>query len=403
MNAVLIAVVIVVAFLVLWLLLQASQNRKKEAEARARMEQVQRDVQSLAGQTQNFGQQIGQLGQNLAKSLEGVTGALQKGVTDSASIAAQAQTAMAGELKNSRETLVQIQQQLGAVQQAGQQMSLATQTLHNILGGAKSRGALGEVVLEGLLKDAMPKERYKLQYKFSTGEAVDAVIFLRDRLLSIDSKFPLDAFRRMSEAAAASTSAHNSGLVEEARRAFVTAVKGHADSIAKKYLLPGEGTLEIALMFVPSENVYYELLMTSDNKLVPLDEYCRSKNVIAVSPNTLYAHLQVILMGLRGMQIEENAKQLHASLAGLQKQLENFADPFGKLGTHLKNAQQSYGDAEKRLDKMENTLVNMLGAGSEDAVLADAASAGAGSAEAAWKNAQGTLALPGELFPKKDF
>src|SRR5271165_5036208 len=127
MNAVLIAVVIVVAFLVLWLLLQASQNRKKEAEARARMEQVQRDVQSLAGQTQNFGQQIGQLGQNLAKSLEGVTGALQKGVTDSASIAAQAQTAMAGELKNSRETLVQIQQQLGAVQQAGQQMSLATQ------------------------------------------------------------------------------------------------------------------------------------------------------------------------------------------------------------------------------------------------------------------------------------
>jgi DNA recombination protein RmuC len=242
---------------------------------------------------------------------------------------------------------------------------LATQTLHNILGGARSRGSLGEVVLERLLEDALPKERYKLQYRFSSGEAVDAVIFLRDKLLSIDSKFPLDAFRRMSDAAATSASSQATGLVEEARRAFVTAVKGHADAIAKKYLLPGEGTLEIALMFVPSENVYYELLMTADNKQVPLDEYCRSKNVIAVSPNTLYAHLQVILMGLRGMQIEENAKQLHASLAGLQKQLENFADPFGKLGTHLKNAQQSYSDAEKRLEKTESTLGNMLGAGSE--------------------------------------
>ncbi len=401
MNAVLIAVVIVVALLVVWFLLQSTQSRKKEEETRARMEQLQRDVQTLAGQTQNFSQQIGQLGQNVAKSLEGVTGALQKGVTDSATIAAQSQSAMAGELKNSRETLGQIQQQLGAVQQAGQQMSQTAQTLQNILGGAKSRGSLGEVALERLLEDALPKERYQRQYKFSTGETVDAVIFLRDKLLPIDSKFPLDAFRRMSEQGAAG-SAPAASQVEEARRAFVTAVKGHADSIAKKYLLPGEDTLEIALMFVPSENVYYELLMTADSKLVPLDEYCRSKNVIAVSPNTLYAHLQVILMGLRGMQIEENAKQLHASLAGLQKQLENVADPFGKLGTHLKNAQQSYGEAEKRLEKAEYTLGNMLGAGSDGAGSAEAASVGAGAAGASLKNAQGTLALPAESIAKKN-
>jgi DNA recombination protein RmuC len=390
MNAVLIAAVVIVAVLLVWLLLQSAQNRKKEQESRARMEQLQRDLQTLAGQTQNFSQQIGQLGQNVTHSLEGVTGALQKGVTDSATIAAQAQSAMAGELKNSRETLGQIQLQLGAVQQAGQQMSQTAQTLQNILGGAKSRGSLGEVALERLLEDALPKERYQRQYKFSTGETVDAVIFLRDKLLPIDSKFPLDAFRRMSEQATdpISGSGTNQGaaLVEEARRAFVTAVKGHADSIAKKYLLPDENTLGIALMFVPSENVYYELLMTADSKLLPLDEYCRSRNVIAVSPNTLYAHLQVILMGLQGMQIEENAKKLHASLAGLQKQLENFADPFGKLGTHLKNAQQSYSEVEKRFEKAESTLESMLGAGSDGA---------------APENTQGVLPLTTESVNKK--
>jgi len=383
MNFVLISVVAAVALLAAWLFLQGNQSRRKEEETRARMEQLQRDLQTLAGQTQSFSAQIGQLGQNVTKSLEGVTGALQKGVTDSATIAAQAQTAMASELKNSRETLGQIQQQLGAVQQAGHQMSQTAQTLQNILGGAKSRGSLGEVALERLLEDALPRERYQRQYRFSSGETADAVIFLRDKLLPIDSKFPLDAFRRITEQGAAPTST----LAEEARRAFATAVKGHADSISKKYVLPSEGTLGIALMFVPSENVYYELLMTSDAKAQPLDEYCRSKNVIAVSPNTLYAHLQVILMGLQGMQIEENAKRLHASLAGMQKQMENFTEVFEKLGTHLKNAQQSYSEGEKRLEKTENTLEAMLGAG---------------ASEGALQNPQSTMPLPAEAIAKKN-
>ncbi|PYT56053.1 MAG: hypothetical protein DMG43_01240 [Acidobacteria bacterium] len=368
MSAVLIGIVVVVVLLAAWLFLQTARNLGKEEESRARMEQMQRDLQTLAGQTQNFGQQLGQLAQNVTKSLEGVTGALQRGVTDSATIAAQAQTAMASELKNSRETLGQIQQQLGAVQQAGHQMSQTAQTLQNILGGAKSRGSLGEVALERLLEDALPRERYQRQYRFSSGEAADAVIFLRDKLLPIDSKFPLDAFRRISEQSAAQASTQ----ADEARRAFVTAVKGHADSIAKKYILPNEGTLGIALMFVPSENVYYELLMTADAKAQPLDEYCRSRNVIAVSPNTLYAHLQIILMGLQGMQIEENAERLHASLAGMQKQLDNFTEVFEKVGTHLKNAQQSYSESEKRLDKAKDTLDGLLGAGESNAALESA-------------------------------
>ena len=353
MNIVLMVVVAVTVLLAGWLFLQAGQSRRKEEEARGRTEQLQRDVQTLAGQTQNFSQQLGQLSQSVTKSLEGVTGALQKGITDSAHIAAQAQSAMAGELKNSREALGQIQQQLGAVQQAGNQMSQTALTLQNILGGAKSRGSLGEVALERLLEDALPKERYQRQFRFTTGEVADAVIFLREKLLPIDSKFPLDAFRRLSEQKPAVAAPSQP---EEPRRSFATAVKGHADAIAKKYILPNEGTLGIALMFVPSESVYYELLMTADGKGQPLDEYCRGKNVIAVSPNTLYAHLQVILMGLQGMQIEENAKRLQASLAGMQKQMDNFTQIFERLGMHLKNAQNCFGESEKRLDKAKGTL-----------------------------------------------
>jgi len=424
MNILLVGGVVVAAIIVFlmagWLFLQAAQSRRKEEEARARTEQLQRDLQTLSGQTQNFSQQLGQLTQNVTKSLEGVTGALQKGITDSATIAAQAQSAMAGELKNSREALGQIQQQLGAVQQAGNQMSQTALTLQNILGGAKSRGSLGEVALERLLADALPRERYQRQFRFTTGEMADAVIFLRDKMLAIDSKFPLDAFRRMSERkiserqtsdrqtserqtsdrqmtdlntseqrpATPSSSAQPPS--DEPLRAFAVAVKGHADSIAKKYILPNEGTLGIALMFVPSENVYYELLMTSDAKDQPLDEYCRSRNVIAVSPNTLYAHLQVILMGLQGMQIEENAKRLQASLAGLQKHMDNFGVVFGRLGNHLRHAQLCFSEGEKRLTRTQDTLQGMLGGGTPEPALDTSQGTLALSLEAATGDHSGT-------------
>jgi DNA recombination protein RmuC len=175
--------------------------------------------------------------------------------------------------------------------------------------------------------------------------------------MAIDSKFPLDAFRRIESDG------------DEARRAFATAVKGHADSIAKKYIIPNEGTLDVALMFVPSENVYCEMLNTLDNKGQAIDAYCRDKKIIAVSPNTLYANLCVIAMGMRGMQIEENARRILASLDGMKKQMETFADVFEKLGNHLKNAQQSYAEADKRFEKTQDTLGGMLGQAPAQAVL----------------------------------
>src|SRR5580693_3048059 len=379
MNFVLIGAVVVVAVLVLWLVLQSSQGRQKGAALESQMNDLRRDLQTIAtAQGQSIGQ-METIAKGVAQRLDSVTPALQDAIKNSAQITGQltsdAQTRMADELRNTRDQISQIQKQLGAVQLAGQQMSQTAQTLEGILGGAKSRGSLGEVTLERLLEDSLPSAQYARQYRFSSGEAADAVIVLRDKkLMAIDSKFPLDAYRRITTEG------------DEARRAFVTAVKGHADSIAKKYIVPDEGTLDVALMFVPSESVYYELLMTADGKGQPLDAYCRDQKVIAVSPNTLYAHLCVIAMGLRGMQMEENAERLLASLSGMEKQMEKFADKFGTLGTHLKNAQQSYGESDRLFEKAQSTLEGMLGAGAPDATLEDT---------------QAKIAFPAEISAKK--
>src|SRR5467141_1266529 len=379
MTVVSIGVVILVAVLVLWLVLQGSQGRQKAEALESQMNELRRDLQTIAtSQAQSTGQ-LETIAKNVAQRLDSVAPALQEAIKHSAQITGQmtsdAQTKMADELKNTRDQISQIQPQLGEVQQAGRQMSQTAQTLEGILGGAKSRGSLGEVTLERLLEDSLPRAQYGMQHRFSSGEAADAVIKLRDKkLMAIDSKFPLDAYRRISTDG------------DEARRAFATAVKGHADAITKKYIVPDEGTLDVALMFVPSETVYYELLQTSDNKGQPLDAYCRDKHVIAVSPNTLYAHLCVIAMGLRGMQMEENAKRLLESLSGMEKQMEKFADKFGTLGTHLKNAQQSYSESDKLFERAQNTLETMLGAGVP---------------ELPFENPQGPLPLPSEASIKK--
>jgi DNA recombination protein RmuC len=374
MNVVLIGVVMVVAGLVLWLVLQTSGERRKSALLEAQMNELRRDLQTMAmAQAQSTGQ-MATIGQSVSQRLENVTKALQDGVSNSAQIATQGQTAIANELKNTREQIGHIQKQLGEFQELGRGISSATKSLEGILGGAKTRGLLGEVTLERLLEDSLPPSQYAMQYRFSSGEAADAVVFLRDKkLVAVDSKFPLDAFRRIEAEGA------------EAKRAFATAVKGHADSIARKYIVPNEGTLDLALMFVPSENVYYELLMTHDAKGEPLDSYCRGKCIIAVSPNTLYAHLCVIHLGFRGMQIEENAMRISSGLSGIQKNLASFTEVFEKLGTHLKNAQQTYSDADKKLEKTQNTMDSLIGNGSPDAAL---------------DNGQGTLALSVEASGK---
>jgi DNA recombination protein RmuC len=326
----LVGVVVAAWGLALWL------RGRSEAQASALRQEIQAQ---LSSQLQLMTTQIGQLTQVLTQQFGQVTGAVQSGLAHSGQLVSQAQSALSNEL-------ARIAKQLGELQKAEQDLSQASQTLQVILGGAKSRGTLGEIGLERLLEDALPQGAYRTQYRFSSGNVVDAIVKAGDKILSIDSKFPLDDYRRLVENG------------EEARKDFAQGVRKHADSIAEKYILPNETTLDVALMFVPSESVYYELLMTEDSK-GRVDAYCRAKGVVPVSPNTLYAYLSVVLIGLRGMQVQENAQRLLGSLGGLHRQLEIFAETFEKLGTHVRNAQQSYEDSRIKLSRTRAALEQM--------------------------------------------
>lgn len=309
---------------------------------------LRQDMQNaLMAHSQSVSSQMGQVMQTVLQQLGQVRSTLQDGLASSGNLVSQAQAAVAAEVRNSQEVLGRVGKQLGEIQQAGRDLSNATQTLQNVLGGAKTRGCLGEVALEALLADALPFSAYETQYRFQTGVIVDAVIRTGDKMIAIDSKFPLESYRRLVDSG------------EEARKEFFQAVRKHAESIAEKYILQNEGTLDVALMFVPSEGVYYEFLMTSDGKLGRLDDYCRNKGILAVSPNTLHAYLSAILMGLKGMQVAENARHLLAGLTGLQAQLESFAKMYDTLGGHLRHAQQCHDEAGRKLDRVQSNVEQM--------------------------------------------
>ena len=314
--------------------------------ADAQLSAVRQEMQhSLAAQNQSVSSQINHLTQTVTTQLGQVRQELHAGVASSGKLASDAQIAIAQQMQTSNETIRKMSHQLGEVQQAGREFSQATQTLQHVLSGVKTRGTLGEVALERLLQDALPQSAYDAQHRFdSTGAIVDAVVHIGERILCVDSKFPLESYRRLAE------------NVEGARKDFSLAVRKHADSIAEKYILPHEHTFDYALMFVPSEGVYYELLMTEDAKGGQLDEYCRAKKVFPVSPNTFYMCLSAVVMSLQGQKIEENAHHILAGMSGLKKQFEVFDDVYEKLGKHLRNAQQSYEEADSRLSRTRNSL-----------------------------------------------
>jgi len=322
-----------------------SSGRRSAVE----LSSVRQEMQaSLTAQGQTIASQMNQLMQSVSQQLGQIRQELQTGVASTGNLASQAQRDVAQQLQSSTNMLLQMHQRIGEVYQTSQDLSKATQTLQSVLGGAKTRGSLGEITLDRILQDALPQGAYCMQYRFaSTGTIVDAIVRFSDRALSVDSKFPLEAYRRLLD------------IGEDARRDFSVAVRKHADSIAEKYILPHEHTFDYALMFVPSEGVYYELLMTEDGKHGRLDEYCRSKRVFPVSPNSFCAFLGAIVVSLRGQQIEENARHLFASLAGLQKQLDAFAEAYARLGTHLRNAQRNYEEADSKLDRARSSLEQM--------------------------------------------
>ncbi len=226
-------------------------------------------------------------------------------------------------------------------------------SLQDLLRAPKFRGGVGEFLLENLLAQIMPSEHFQTQHTFKSGEKVDAVIKIGQHLVSIDSKFPLENFKRVLEA---TTEEEKKSL----KKKFIQDVKKHIDIIAQKYILPDEGTFEFAIMYIPAENVYYEIIVKDETAQEEsgIYSYSLSKKVIPVSPNSFYAYLQVIILGLKGLRIEKSAKEIISGLLSLQGELNKFKDDFEILGKHLSNTKSKYDDAEKKLDRFTDKLLN---------------------------------------------
>jgi DNA recombination protein RmuC len=242
-----------------------------------------------------------------------------------------------------------IHEKLGAVGQATELLAEQAKglgELQQILRPPKARGGFGELLLGQLLADRLPPTAYSLQYGFTGGERVDAVIKAGDRIVPIDSKFPLDNFERM-------VAADNDIERQQHEKLFARDVKGHIDAIASKYIRPDEGTYDFAFMYLPSEAIYYELACGKTGALL---EYAHAKRVLPVSPTTLTAYLQVVVLGLRGLQIEQHAQEVMAYCAQLQNEFGKFKEDFELVGTHLDRAQKKFFESEKHLGKFESKL-----------------------------------------------
>jgi DNA recombination protein RmuC len=243
--------------------------------------------------------------------------------------------------------MIKVEEATRRVVEVGQDIS----SLQQILRAPKARGNLGEQFLGDLLAQMLPQDSYELQYGFKNGERVDAVIHTAHGIVPVDAKFPLENFQRM---AAAETDEDRKPW----RKQFVSDVKKHVDAIAAKYIRPGEGTFEFALMYVPAENVYYEIITRDDDlgESAPIAAHAMKKRVVPVSPNTFYAYLNTILLGLKGMRVEKYVRDIIKDLARIRTDFERFQGDFSKLGKHLNDAVSSYGKADKRLIKFDDRL-----------------------------------------------
>jgi DNA recombination protein RmuC len=255
-------------------------------------------------------------------------------------------SSMNSRLDKAAQVVGDLREKVGQIHEVGR----AAAELVNIMRAPKLRGGMGELFLGDLLAQILPPEHYRLQHAFKSGEKVDAVIKVGERFAPVDAKFPFENFRRVIEASSDAERA-------AARKQFLKDVKKHVDAIATKYVLPDEGTYDFALMYVPAENVYYETIIKQDaGEEHELFSYAIQRRVIPVSPNSFYAYLQTILLGLRGLQVEQRAQEILAALQRLRGDFDRLAENLRLVGKHLGNASGAYDDTEKSLAKFDAKL-----------------------------------------------
>lgn len=245
-------------------------------------------------------------------------------------------------LDNAARAVQSVNTEVGKMQEIGQSMK----ELQQIMKSPKLRGNLGEQVMKDLLEQILPKAGFQMQYKFKSGDTVDAVVKTKNGLIPLDSKFPVDNYLALQKAAEADK--------ESFRKLFHRDIKTHIDKIAKKYILPGEKTVDFAIMYVPGESVYYEIITSTE-----LANYGENKKVYLVSPNTFHYFLKTVMVALEGEKIEERAKQVLVALRAIQGDSQKLGSDLGVLNRHVtnaKNSMETVSSAYQRLgSKIENT------------------------------------------------
>jgi len=240
------------------------------------------------------------------------------------------------------------------------------QSLQDVLKNPKQRGILGEYFLETLLKNVLPTGSYQMQFPFADGTIVDAVVFVKDKIIPIDSKFSLENYNRLVEE-------KNPAEKEKLEKLFKEDLKRRIDETAK-YVKPGEGTMDFAFMFIPHEAIYYDLLISQVGSIKintrDLVEYAfKEKHVIIVSPTSFLAYLQTVLQGLKALQIEESAKDIKKNVENLQKHLRSYQEYQEKLGNALSTTVSHFNNSNKEFKKIDKDVVKITGIESDLEIL----------------------------------
>lgn len=269
------------------------------------------------------------------------------------------QTNMQKQLSESAKLISDVTKQLTKLDETNRRVvdvADELKTLQTVLQNPKQRGVFGEYYLKSVLENVLPPNNFQMQYKFKNGEIVDAVIFLdKNKILPIDSKFSLENYNRM-------VAAKN----KEEKDRLLTKVKNDLKmriDETSKYILPNENTMDFAFMFIPSESLYYDLLVSNvgtGSSSRDLIEYAfRDKKVIVVSPTSFMAYLQTVLQGLRSLQIEEQAKDIQKRVGQLSSHLQKFDEYMGKLGRSLETTVNQYNNAHKELGKVDKDMIKI--------------------------------------------
>ncbi len=256
--------------------------------------------------------------------------------------AMNAQTKLIWErLDASQDVIRTVQKQLGGIQEFGNDMK----DLSNVLKSPKLRGGLGEQFLYEILESFLPHDHFKTQYKFKDGAVCDAVVFTEKGIIPIDSKFPMENFAAMLKADAQSER-------DKLKRVFIGDVKKKIEEIATKYILPEEGTTHQAIMYIPSENVYYELIVNTPE----IESYAKEKNVVMASPNTLSYFLKVLLVAFHQQNLEKHAGEVLKALDGIKLEASKFNDDLDVLEKHISNGYKSMDGIRTKFSRLFNKI-----------------------------------------------